>query len=88
MVSCWIRHPRIPHGVNCATFRRAPGREVVELAVYDVTGRLVQDFGTVARADGVIRSVAWNTEGAAPGTYFAVLRAGEAKLTRKIVVAK
>ena len=60
----------------------------VELAVYDVAGRLVRDLGVVARGDGVIRSTTWNTEGVTPGAYFAVLRAGDAKLTRKIVVTK
>ena len=60
----------------------------VELAIYDVAGRLVQDFGVLARGDGVIRSTIWSTEGVTPGAYFAVLRAGDAKLTRKVVVAK
>lgn len=59
-----------------------------ELAVYDVAGRLVQDFGVVARGDGVIRMVAWSTETVTPGAYFAVLRAGDATLTRKVIVAR
>ncbi len=60
----------------------------VELAIYDVAGRLVQNVGMLARGDGVIRSAIWRTEGVTPGAYFAVLRAGDAKLTRKVVVAK
>jgi hypothetical protein len=60
----------------------------VELAVYDVAGRLVSDLGVVARGDGVIRSTTWETTGVTPGTYFAVLRAGDAKLTRKVVVTR
>jgi hypothetical protein len=60
----------------------------VELAIYDVAGRLVQNFGVVARGDGLIRTAIWSTEGVTPGAYFAVLRAGDASLSRKVVVAR
>lgn len=82
--------PPSPNPARGSTVLRFAGRHEgnLELAVYDVVGRLVQGFGVAARGDGVIRSATWNTEGVTPGAYFVVLRAGDEKLTRKVVVAK
>ncbi len=81
--------PPFPNPARAAVTLRFAARHdgPAELAVYDVAGRLVRDLGTVT-ADGVIRSATWVTEGVTPGAYFAVLRAGEAKITRKVVVTR
>jgi hypothetical protein len=56
--------------------------------VYDVQGRLVDELVTLPTGDGVIRFTAWDSRGLASGVYFAVLEAGGAKVSRKLVVTR
>lgn len=64
---------------------RTPGN--LRLAVYDVAGRLVS---VVAEhpADGIIRTVRWDTRDVADGVYFARLVSGGQEKTQKVVVVK
>jgi hypothetical protein len=82
--------PPSPNPAQGSTVLRFAARHEggVDLAIYDVLGTLVQNLDAAARGDGVIRTAVWTTGGVAPGEYFVVLRAGNARLTRKIVVAK
>jgi len=57
------------------------------LDIYDAAGRHVDSVAEF-RADGVVRSIAWVPGNRAAGIYYAVLRAGADRVTRKIVVAK
>jgi hypothetical protein len=65
---------------------REPGQEV-SLRVFDAQGRLVDDIARHA-ADGIIRQVRWAPPGGASGVYFAMLRAGSAQASRKLVVVE
>ena len=58
----------------------------VTVDIYDVTGRHVINLAELAQGDGVIRTTPWLPDGAPSGVYFAVLRAGEESLSRKLVV--
>jgi len=60
----------------------------VTLEVYDVTGRLVSRVAELPRGDGIIRNAPWFTDDVSSGVYFAVLRAGDLRKSRKLVVAK
>ncbi len=63
----------------------APGN--VTLTVYDVTGRKVTELVSGFHAAGE-HSAVWNAEGCASGVYFSVLRAGEKRETRKILLVR
>ncbi len=60
----------------------------VELAIYEASGRLVKRVASLTRGDAIVRNVAWSPAGQPPGVYFAELRAGGERLSRKIVVAR
>jgi len=60
----------------------------VSLEIHDVAGRRVGEVTRLPRGDGIIRSATWLTDDVPSGVYFAVLRAGESRATRKLVVAK
>lgn len=60
----------------------------VTLSVYDVAGRLVTPVTELSRGDGLVRSVAWSAADAPAGVYFAVLEAGERRVSRRMVVVK
>jgi hypothetical protein len=60
----------------------------VVLEIFDLAGRRVAEVARLDRGDGIVRHATWQVDGAANGVYFAVLRAGEHRTTRKLVVAK
>jgi hypothetical protein len=60
----------------------------VSLAVYDVRGRLVNDLVELPTGDGIVRTTPWFPDDAPSGVYFAVLRAGGERISRKIVVTR
>jgi photosystem II stability/assembly factor-like uncharacterized protein len=60
----------------------------VTLDIYDVGGRRVSRVADLATGDGMIRTVSWMTGDVPGGVYFAVLRAGEERISRKIVVQR
>jgi len=60
----------------------------VSLRIYDVAGRLVADLADSPRGDGAIRTTPWFTDDVGSGVYFAVLRAGGERVTRKVIVRK
>jgi len=82
--------PPSPNPLSRATMLRFAARHegTVSLDVYDVGGRLVSHLAELPTGDGIIRRMPWVAEDVPAGVYFAVLRAGEAQVTRKLVVAK
>jgi hypothetical protein len=78
-----------PVSISFSATRDVP----LDLAIYDVAGRLVRDLARVDRGPAQ-NSIVWDGRTAAgtevvSGFYFCVLRAGDsAQLTRKIVVAR
>ena len=60
----------------------------VSLDVYDVRGRRVDHIADHSRGDGVIRAVVWSARNLPSGVYFALLRAGEERKARRIVITK
>lgn len=69
-----------------------PDRRRIELAVFDVTGRLVAEIERGTFGPGILRRI-WNgTDGAgrrvASGVYFARIRSGGVEASRKIVVVR
>jgi hypothetical protein len=60
----------------------------VSLDVYDVGGRRIVQLVELPVGDGVVRTTPWFPDDVPNGVYFAVLRAGERKITRKLVVAR
>ena len=65
----------------------AKGSGDATLDVYNAAGRRVDSLGTF-RADGVVRMISWQPQQTAAGVYYAVLRSGTEKVTRKIVFAR
>lgn len=82
--------PPAPNPVSRETVLRFAARHegAVSLDVYDVGGRLVSRLAELPAGDGIIRRVPWITDDIPAGVYFAVLRAGEAQVTRKLVVTR
>jgi len=78
-----------PNPASERTTLRFAAKDVggASLDIYDVQGRRV-DHVTEVRGDGIIRTLNWNPDELASGTYFAVLRAGDEKITRKLVVRR
>jgi hypothetical protein len=71
------------------TFRFAARFEgPVTLGIYDARGRRMASVREASRGDGVIRTIGWSPEGLPSGVYFAVLRAGEKRLTRKLAILR
>jgi hypothetical protein len=82
--------PPLPNPVRGRAHLRfaAKHQGAVTLDIYDVRGRLVSRVAELPRGDGIIRVTSWLTDDVANGVYFAVLRAGEERVSRKLVVAK
>jgi photosystem II stability/assembly factor-like uncharacterized protein len=82
--------PPFPNPARGRTWLRYAARHEgrVALEVYDVRGRVVDRLAEHARGDGVIRTALWLADEVPSGVYFAVLRAGEEELSRKIVVTR
>jgi hypothetical protein len=72
-----------------ATFRFA-ARYAGELSidVYDVRGRRVSEVARVPTGDGIVRTATWYSADVPSGVYFAVLKAGPDRLTRKFLVTR
>ena len=82
--------PPYPNPASGETTFRFAAREAAgaELGIYDVRGRLVERLASV-RSDGVVRTLAWLPgEEVASGAYFAVLRSGEERVTRKLILSR
>jgi hypothetical protein len=60
----------------------------VSLAIYDVQGRLVSPVADLARGDGFVKTAPWFTDDVPSGVYFAVLKAGQESVSRKVVVTR
>jgi hypothetical protein len=60
---------------------------LIELEVFDITGREVDKVAEGYYPAGE-HKVAFNGEGLSSGIYFAVLKAGEAKMTQKLLLLK
>lgn len=82
--------PPSPNPVSKETLLRFAARSSapVTVAVYDVAGRLVTEVASFSAGDGVIRMAQWFADDVPAGVYFAVLQAGEDRLSHKIVVTK
>ncbi len=82
--------PPSPNPVTEQTVLRFAARTdaAVELSVYDVRGRLVSNLAELSSGDGVIRRAVWLPEDVPAGVYFAVLKAGADRISRKVVVTK
>ncbi len=57
------------------------------LTIYDVSGRRVSPHKAV-RGDGIVRSWRWSPAELPAGVYFAVLQAGEARASRKLILSR
>jgi photosystem II stability/assembly factor-like uncharacterized protein len=57
------------------------------LTVYDVQGRPVAP-ATPVRGDGIIRTLRWAPADLPSGVYFAVLEAGELRVSRKLILTR
>jgi hypothetical protein len=82
--------PPTPNPVSSETLLRfaAKHQGEVTLSIFDVSGRLVSEVARAPVGDGIIRMAPWYADDVPSGVYFAVLKAGSDKITRKIVVAK
>ncbi|MCA9751158.1 MAG: T9SS type A sorting domain-containing protein [Gemmatimonadetes bacterium] len=60
----------------------------VAVNVYDVSGRLVTPLVARDRGDGIIRQATWMLDDVPAGVYFAVLEAGDERVSRKVVVVE
>jgi len=82
--------PPMPNPASGSVLLRWASRRdgAADLSVYDVRGRLVSRIDDVQTGNGVIRKATWLTDDVAPGVYFAVVRAGDEKLSRKIIVVE
>ena len=81
--------PNQPNPFNPQTTIRfvVPERMRVTLTVHDVAGRRVATLLDAVREAG-LSAVTWNADGMASGVYFARLRAGNAEVSRKMVLLK
>jgi hypothetical protein len=61
---------------------------VVTLDIHDVAGRLVSRVAEIPAGDGLIRMADWLTDDVPSGVYFAVLKAGEERISRKLIVTR
>jgi hypothetical protein len=82
--------PPMSNPVQTSTrFRFAARSEnAVDLDIYDVTGRLVDHVVSMPRGDGTVRIVEWDARRVVNGAYFAVLRSGDDRLSRRLVVTR
>jgi hypothetical protein len=82
--------PAYPNPVRGEAVLRFAARHAgeISLRIYDVRGRLVNDVAALPVGDGIIRRAVWLTDDVPNGVYFAVLSAGEERVSRKVIVAK
>jgi hypothetical protein len=60
----------------------------IAIDVYDVRGRRVSEVVRVPTGDGIVRTATWYSADVPSGVYFAVLKAGPDRLTRKFLVTR
>ena len=79
-----------PNPVEGRTTLRFAARDLAsaELGIYDIRGRLIERVTSV-RGDGIVRTMDWTpAESLASGAYFAVLTAGDERVTQKVIVRR
>jgi hypothetical protein len=64
-----------------------PNESDVELSVYDIVGRRVTILESTPQEQGR-HQVTWNASGLSPGMYFYRLRAGQATVSRSVLILK
>ena len=82
--------PPTPNPVDDIALLRFAARQSggdVTLDVYDIRGRHVANLLADAFADGIVRNMYWSTNDLSPGVYFLLLRSGEFRKARRMVVA-
>jgi hypothetical protein len=79
-------HPN-PFSRSTAISYTLPAATQVTLAIYDITGRLVETLVNETQQPGV-HQVQWNRDSNPSGVYFYCLKAGEFGETRKMVVVE
>ncbi|TKJ41070.1 hypothetical protein CEE37_05230 [candidate division LCP-89 bacterium B3_LCP] len=70
-----------------ASMYKLPDASIVNLCIYDISGRLVSELVNGWRGAGV-HEVTWDASGFTSGVYFAVMNAGEFKQTKKLLLLK
>jgi hypothetical protein len=71
------------------TFRfAARSQDPIELFILDVRGRVVDRVLARSPGDGVVRQVSWSVADLPAGVYFASLRAGTERMSRKLLIAR
>ncbi|GJM45269.1 MAG: hypothetical protein DHS20C21_21110 [Gemmatimonadota bacterium] len=80
----------VPNPVRDAAMLRFAARSdaAVTLEIYDVAGRLINTLAQRNTGTGVVERATWIPDGVANGIYFAVLRAGEERVSRKMVLTR
>ncbi len=80
--------PPYPNPVGDRTVFRFAARTTApaRLDIFDVSGRKVSTVVEGSRGDGLVRMVSWSPEDLSDGVYLAILRAGDAKATQKVIV--
>jgi hypothetical protein len=82
--------PPAPNPVSERTILRYAAKHVgaVTLDIYDVRGRRVHSLAQHSDGDGIIRTTPWFPDDVPSGVYFAVLQAGSARKTQKLIVTR
>jgi hypothetical protein len=82
--------PPSPNPVRMGTTLRFAARHdgPVRLSIHDVAGRRVTPVVELPRGDGLVRQAPWSARDVPSGVYFAVLEAGDARVSRKIIVLR
>jgi hypothetical protein len=76
------------HGNTVTTISYSlPKSAKVDLAIYDVSGKLVSVLVRAAQTAGAHKAV-WNARGFASGMYLVEMRAGDFQTTRKILLLR
>ena len=64
-----------------------PADMLVDLSVYDVTGRLVERLVNKVQSEGE-HSIQWNAAGKASGVYFCRLAAGDVVRVKRVILLR
>jgi hypothetical protein len=83
---CLQNRPNPFHGSTVISYS-LPQATHITLAIYDITGRLVETLVNETQEPG-IHQVEWSPEGMPAAVYFCRLRAGEFVRTRKMLLVK
>ncbi|HMB71349.1 MAG TPA: T9SS type A sorting domain-containing protein, partial [bacterium] len=82
--------PPFPNPAFRSTLLRfaSRGEGEASLELFDVAGRRVSRIARIPRGDGVVRQLEWRPDDVSAGVYFVVLRAGDRRISRKLVVTR